>query len=441
LTTSLKKLAPTEVELEIRVSPEEFASALDRAFRKLAKRYKLPGFRAGHVPRKIFEQHFGKENIESQALEDLLPAAYASALKEHQLEPVDRPHFDLEKPDPENGVHIKATVSVRPEISLGDYRGIKIVRRTSPVTEEDVDRSVEALRKRAASLEPVDDRGVEEGDVITLDYQGIIEGKPFEGGSATNRTTEVSAERFVPGFVEQLRGQMTGERRTINVTFPPGYRAAELAGKMASFEVVVHEIKKPVLPELNDEFVRSVSDRTSVAELRADVRQRLEAVARARTREDMQRQAIDALVAANPIPLPEVLVQREIDNLISDAKAYMQRIEHSWDEYLAAKQTDEAGLRAEYRPEAERRVKSALLLEEIAKTEKLEVTTADIERELDEMARSYGQSREAVIDALRRTTGFGLIVDTVKRGKALDFLVEHADVSNAPAEAATAAAM
>ena len=434
MTASVKKLGPTEVELEIHVSPDELVAAHDRAFRKLAQRFKLPGFRAGRVPRKIFEQHAGKESIESQALEDLVPEVYASALKEHELEPVDRPHIDLDRKT-EEGLLIRAKVAVRPEIKLADYQNIPLVRNATAVTDADVDHSIESLRKRAASLEPVEDRGVEEGDVVTLDYRGLIDGQPFEGGTAENHTAEVSAERFVPGFAEQLHGQKAGEERTLRVTFPPAYRASDLAGKEAIFSVTVHEIKRAVLPPLDDDFVRSVSDRTTIAELRDDVRARLEAVSAARAREDLQRQALDALVARNDIPLPEVLVEREIDNLVADAKAYMQRIERSWDEYLAAKPTDETGLRAEYRAEAQRRVKSSLLLEEVAKAEKLEVTTADIERELDSMARSYGQSREAVIEALRRTTGFGMIVDTVRRGKALDFLVEHAQISEAPVAA------
>ena len=432
LSTSVRKLAPTEVELEIQVSPEEFAQAQDRAFRKLVNRYKLPGFRAGRVPRKIFEQHVGKSSIESQALEDLVPEVYASALREHQLEPVDRPHIDLDRSGEEQGVHIKAKVSVRPEITLADYRGIPVTRNPATVTDADVEHSIEALRKRAASLEPVEDRGIEDGDVVTLDYHGLIDGQPFEGGTATNHTTEVSAERFVPGFVEQLHGQKAGELRQLRVTFPSNYRVADLAGKEAHFEVTVHEIKRAKLPELDDDFVRQVSDHTTLDALRVDVRQRLEAVSLARAREDMQRQVLDAMLAANEVPLPEVLVEREIDNLVADAKSYMQRIERSWEEYLAAKNTDDAGLRAEYRPEAERRVKSSLLLEEVAKQEKLEVTTADIEKELDAMARSYGQSREAVIEALRRSTGFGMIIDTVRRGKALDFLVEHASITDAP---------
>ncbi len=192
----------------------------------------------------------------------------------------------------------------------------------------------------------------------------------------------------------------------------------------------MHEVKRAVLPELDDEFVKQVSDHETVAALREDVRRRLEAVARARTNEELQRQLLDAILIQNDVPLPDVLVEREIDNLVSDAKSYMQRIGRSWEEYLAAKDVDEDGLRKEYRTEAERRVKTSLLLEEIAKREKIEATTGDIERELDSMAQSYGQTRETVIEFLRKTSGFGPIIDTVGRRKTLDFLVEHASITD-----------
>lgn len=429
--TTLRKLAPTEVELDIEVSPADFAQAQDRAFKKLATRYKLPGFRPGHIPRRIFEQHIGKASIDSQALEDLVPEVYAKALKEHELEPVDRPHIDLDRHDGEQGLRITAKVSIRPEIVLADYRGIAVQRPVVAVTEEEVSRSIESLRKRAATLEPVEDRGLQDGDIVTMDYKGTIDGTPFEGGSAEQHTTELSAERFLPGFAEQLHGARAGENRQIKVTFPDKYRAEELAGKEAAFDVTVHEIKQAVPPELNEDFVRQVSDHETVDALRADVRQRLEAVAQARSRETMQRQVLDTLLERHEVPLPDVLVQREVDNLVADAKSYMQRIGRSWDEYLAAKNVDEAGLRTEYQAEAERRVKTTLLLEEIAKREKIEVTTVDLERELDGMAKSYGQRREAVIDILRRTTGFEPIMDTVRRGKALDFLLDHANVTDA----------
>ena len=437
MTTSVRKLAPTEVELDIEVSPADFAQAQDRAYRKLVTRYKLPGFRAGHVPRKIFEQRIGKSNIDSQALEDLVPEVYAKALKEHQLEPVDRPRIDLDRSDEQHGLRIKAKVAVRPDITLAEYKGIPVNRSIVAVTEEEVDHSIDALRKRAALLEPVEDRGVQDGDTITMDYAGRIEDQPFEGGSAQNHTTEVSADRFLPGFTDQLHGMRAGESRQLRVTFPTTYRAQELAGKEADFDVTVHEIKRAVLPDLNEEFVRQISDKETVAALRDDVRRRLEAVAQSRSNEEVQRQLLDALAGRNDVPLPDVLVEREIDNLVSDAKSYMQRIGRSWEEYLAAKNVDETGLRKEYRVEAERRVKTALLLEEIAKREKIEVTTTDVDQELDAMAHSYGQSRESVIDFLRKTGGFGPIIDTVSRRKTLDLLVEHATITDIAAVAQT----
>jgi trigger factor len=211
----------------------------------------------------------------------------------------------------------------------------------------------------------------------------------------------------------------------ITVTFPTDYRATELAGKTAVFDVAVHEVKRAVLPELDDEFVKQISQHETVDALRDDVRRRLEAVAQARSNEELQRQVLDALVTGHDIPLPDVLVEREIDSLVADAKSYMQRIDRPWEEYLAARNVDEAGLREEYRTEAARRVKTALLLEEIAKQEKIEV-----EQELDAMARAYGQSREAVIDFVRKTSGFGPIIDTVSRRKTLDLLVEHAAITD-----------
>jgi len=435
VTASVRKLAPTEVELDIEVSANDFAQAQERAFRKLATRYRMPGFRPGRVPRRIFEQHVGKESIEHQAIEDLVPEAYAKALKEHQLEPVDRPHFDLDRSAEDKSLRIKAKVAVRPDIALGNYRGLAVTRPPATVNETEVDHSIQALRKRAATLEPVEDRGIERDDIVTMDYVGRIDGEPFEGGSAQNHTTEVSDERLLPGFAEQLAGARPAEQRNVTVTFPPTYRVAELAGKTAIFDVTIHEIKRALLPELDDAFAVQVSDHKTLADLRADVRRRLEAVAAARSREAMQKQILDALVAESEFPLPDVMVKREIESLITDAKTHVQRLGRSWEEYLTAKGVDESGLQAEYKEEAERRVKTALLLEEIAKRETIEVTTAELERELDSLAASYGQSREAMIELLRKSTGFGPIIDTVRKGKTLDFLLEQATVSDEkPAE-------
>jgi trigger factor len=428
VTAVVRKLAPTEVEIDIEVSAPDFEAARERAFRKLVKQYRLPGFRPGRVPRPIFERHIGSETIDHQAVEDVVPDVYSKALKEHNLDPVDRPHIDLERLDNGKALRIKATVSVRPDISLADYRGIGLEKSPVHVTDDEVSRSIEALRKRAAVVEPIADRGIAAGDVVTMDYVGTIDGEPFEGGTATNHTTEVTSEKFVPGFAEQLFGARPGERRTVTVEFPSGYHAQALAGKRATFDVTIHAVGRPVVPELDEAFVKQVSDYETVDALRDDVRKRLLAVGEAQAREAMQKQLIAALIAQHDFPLPSVMVDREVEGLLADAKSYMQRIGRSWDEYLTAKGVDEAGLVAEYRVEAERRVKTALLLEEIARAEGIDVTTADLESELDHLAASYGRSRDAMIDVVRKNTGFGPLIDSVRKQKTIEFLLQHADV-------------
>lgn len=431
MTATVRKLAPTEVELDIEVSAPDFEAARERAFRKLVKQYRLPGFRPGRVPRPIFERHIGSEAIDHQAVEDVVPDAYSRALKEHNLDPVDRPHFDLERLDDGKALRIKATVSVRPHITLADYQGIALEKQPVTVTDDEVERSLQALRKRAAALEPVIDRGVQAGDVVTMDYVGTIDGETFEGGTATNHTTEVTSEKFVPGFAEQLYGAKPGDQKTVNVTFPPTYHAENLAAKNATFEVKIHDVRQPVLPNLDEAFVKQVSDHETIDALRADIRKRLEAVGEAQAREGMQKQLIAALLEKHDFPLPVVLVDREVDSLLADAKSYMQSIGRPWSEYLAAKGVDEKGLSAEYRAEAERRVKTALVLEEIARAEGIDVTTQDLESELDHLARSYGRSREAMIDVVRRNTGFGPLIDSVRKQKTIEFLLHRADIHTA----------
>ena len=436
MSATVRKLAPTEVELDIEVSAPDFEAARERAFRKLVKQYRLPGFRPGRIPRTIFERHVGMETIDHQAVEDVVPDAYTKALKEHNLDPVARPHIDLERLDDGKSLRIKATVSVRPDISLADYHAIPLVKQAVTVTDEEVERSLQALRKRAATLQPVEDRGIQAGDVVTMDYAGTIDGEPFEGGSASDHTTEVNSEKFVPGFAEQLYGAKRGEQRTLNVTFPPTYHAAAIAGRAATFAVTVHDVRQPVLPDLDEAFVKQVSEHESLDALRADIRRRLVAVAEAQAREAMQKELIASLLGKHEFPLPTVLVDREVEGLLADAKSYMQSIERPWSEYLAAKGVDEKGLSAEYRSEAERRVKTALLLEEIARAEGIDVTTADLESELDHLARSYGRSREAMVDVVRKNTGFGPLIDSVRKQKTIEFLLQHAAITEPQAASA-----
>jgi trigger factor len=427
----LRRLTPTEVELEIVVKPEEFARARDAALRKAAARFRWPGFRTGHVPRAILERQLGSETLDARAVEELLPAAYEEALKEHELEPVERPQFDVDEPyGVQHGLRARARVSVRPEVRLGEYKGIPVRRPPTAVSDEDVDRSLEELRRQAAVLEPVEEGGVAEGDYVRLDYEGRVEGRVVDGARAVNHTTEVRPGRLLPGLAEGLYGQRAGETRVVDVTLPEDYPVPDVAGKRMQFTITVHEIKRPVLPECNDDFARAVLGRQTLAELRDDLRVRLEAAAAARARREMQRQIVEALLASHPdVPVPGVLVEHEIDNLVADAGR------HAHSEGDVAGKTGLAGgdqaQREALRSEAERRVRIALLLEAIARREGLEATSADIEAEIALLARSSGRSPTAVLEALRAGTGVRPLVNVVRRSKALNFLVEQAQVTDA----------
>jgi len=426
VTASFQKLGPTQVELDIQVSSSDLDLARERAYRKLVKQFRIPGFRPGHVPRRIFEQYVGAARIEEEAMEDVVPAAYAGALREHSLEPVAQPKIDLERVDEGKSLRIKALVDVRPEIALGAYKEIKTKLPPVDVSDDEVERSLQALRKRAATLTPVTDRGVKSGDVITLDYAGRIDGNLFEGGSAVNHTTEVSDEQFVPGFAQQLYGAMPGERREVRVTFPAEYHTAALAGKSAAFDVVVHDIKVPVLPELDAAFAKSVSDNETVESLRTDIRKRLELVAGQRARESAEQEFMQSLLSAHDFPLPEVLVEREVERMLSDVKESIERSGRSWERDEGA---DEAKLRKDMRPRAEQRVKSTLLVDEIAKAERIEAGGSDVDREIGRMARSMNQPPERVLGWLREGGGLARLIDSIRREKTIDVLVTRATAS------------
>ena len=429
MTATVTKLAPTEVQLDIEVSASDLNEARERAFRKLVKQHRVPGFRQGHVPRRIFEQHVGAERIDHQAMEDVVPDAYTKALKEHNLEPVDRPKIDLERVDDGRALRIKATVAVRPDIELKDYLGVPIGKPAVHVSDEDVERSLQSLRKRAATLEPVTDRGIQAGDVVTLDYEGTIDGQPFEGGAAHDHTTEVLPEKFTPGFAEQLYGAKPGEERSVRVTFPAAYHAQAVAGKDALFQVSVHDVKVPVLPELDDAFAKQVSEYESLDALRDDVRRRHQIVAEARARESMERELLGVLVARHDFPLPGVLVEREMRSMLADAKDSVENAGRSWEAYLRSRNTTEEQLREEVKGDAERRVKAALLIEQIAKTEKIEATTADLDGEIERLARSTGRSRGAAVEMLQHSGDLGRLMDAIRRDKTMAFLVEKASVT------------
>ncbi len=424
-TSTLTRLAPTQVELEIPITAEELAAAQERAFRRLAKNVKLPGFRAGKVPRKVFEQTYGSDAIASEALEDVVPEVYARAVREHELVPVDRPKMELLPAEEGKPSRLKATVDVRPAIDLREYKGIEVERDMPAINDDDVERSLNALAKERATLAPVERPG-QLGDVVTVDYEGKIDGVPFDGGTAKGQMTELDENRFIPGFASGIAGMSAGETKDIEAQFPSDYPKEDLAGKTAIFTVTVHDVKALELPSVDDEFAKTISENETVDALRADVRKRLEAIAQSRARRAIGNALMEKLVAAHEFPLPQVLVEREIDNMVNDLSAQIAQSGQSFDDYLKEQGKTEDELRESFRHDAEQRVKGTLVIEEIARTEGINATPADIAEELAALSRQYGQP----VDRIRKALGNNVVslMEGIVRNKTLEFLVDNAKV-------------
>ncbi len=423
----MTRLAPTQVELEIPIGLDELAAAEERAFRKLVKNVRLPGFRQGKVPRKVFEQAYGSNAITSQAVEEVVPEVYAKAVREHDLEPVNRPKMEVLEETDGRPTRVKATVEVRPEIVLQQYKGVPVSRPAVVVTDDDVERSLQALAKERAMLVPVE-RPAQLGDVVTLDYEGKIDGVVFEGGSASGESTELTEGRFIPGFVAGIVGMSAGETKDVAAQFPDGYAQPELAGKDAVFTVALRDVKRFDLPEIDDEFAASVSDNRTVAELRADVRRRLEAISASRERRGVANAVLDSLVREHDFALPETMVDAELDHLMNDAASAAARAGVEFEQYLVQLGKSEEELRAQYRADAQVRVKTTLLVEQIAKKENIVATPADIAEELDALARQYRQP----VAKVRKALGSNVLslMEGIVRNKTLEFLVDHAEVTS-----------
>jgi len=435
--TTLKSLDPTQVELEISITPEEFAAAQDAAFRKLVRNAKIPGFRPGKVPRKIFESNYGTATILERALDDLLNQKYPAALEEHHIDPLTRP--TVEVVPAEDGTQppsFKAVVSVRPEIEPKNYTGVEITDVKETAGDEDVERAVQQMRRDASTLVPVD-RPAQVGDTVVMDYEGKIDGVAFEGGTAQGQETELLGDRFIPGFVDGIVGMKAGDTKDVQAKFPEPYSNDELAGKDAVFTITVHDVKEPELPELDDELAKRVSRSETLADLREEIRRRLDETVKRNARRQMSTELLEKVSAANDFPLPEVLVERESDALLNESRQFVARAGMTWEQYLEGTGKSEAELKETFRPEAEKRVKTTLLVEAIAKKEGVQATQEDVETELTALAAQYGQPRDRIIQALQ--SNVGALIDGIVRTKTIDRLIEQA--KRVPATAAAADAV
>ncbi|SMO36762.1 trigger factor [Melghirimyces algeriensis] len=411
--------------LTVEVDEKQFSKALDQAFRKVVKNVNVPGFRKGKVPRPIFEKRFGVETLYQDAVEITVPEVYPSAVEETGIEPVDQPEIDIEQVEKGKPFIFKATVTVKPEVKLGEYKGLEVPEKDFSVKEEDVESELKKMQERQGTLEVVEDGQVQEKDRATFDFEGFVDGEPFEGGKAEKYTLEVGSGQFIPGFEEQLIGMKSGEEKDISVQFPEDYHAEDLAGKDAVFKVVMHEIKRMNLPELDDEFAQDVSEFDTLEELKVDTENKLKEQ-KSKEEENYKRNTLVEKAAENAeIDLPEVMVEREIDQMMRQFEQQLQMQGVTLDQYAQFTGQEKSDLREQFKDDAEKKVRASLVLEAIAEAEEVEVSDEEVDEELKKLAEQMGREQEEVRKLLQAQGGMDQIRDEVQIRKTVDLLVSN----------------
>ncbi|APT45817.1 trigger factor [Bacillus safensis] len=423
MSVKWEKQEGNEGVLTVEVDAETFNKALDDAFKKVVKQVSIPGFRKGKVPRGLFEQRFGVESLYQDALDILLPVEYPKAIDEAGIEPVDRPEIDVEKIEKGESLIFTAKVTVKPEVKLGDYKGLNVEKDDTAVTDEDVQEELKGMQNRQAELVVKEEGAIENGDTVVLDFEGFVDGKAFEGGKAENYSLEVGSGSFIPGFEEQLVGLEAGAEKDVEVTFPEEYHAEDLAGKPAVFKVKIHEIKAKELPALDDEFAKDVDEEVeTLAELTEKTKKRLEE-AKENEAEGKLREELVAKASENAeVDIPQAMVDTELDRMMKEFEQRLQMQGMNLELYFQFSGQDEDALKEQMKEDAAKRVKSNLTLEAIAAAENLQVSDEEVEEELSKMAEAYNMPIENIKQAIGSTEA---MKEDLKVRKAIDFLVEN----------------
>ncbi|AMM98106.1 MULTISPECIES: trigger factor [Bacillus] len=423
MSVKWEKQEGNEGVLTVEVDAETFNKALDDAFKKVVKQVSIPGFRKGKVPRGLFEQRFGVESLYQDALDILLPVEYPKAIDEAGIEPVDRPEIDVEKIEKGESLIFTAKVTVKPEVKLGDYKGLNVEKDDATVTDEDVQEELKGMQNRQAELVVKEEGAIENGDTVVLDFEGFVDGEAFEGGKAENYSLEVGSGSFIPGFEEQLVGLEAGAEKDVEVTFPEEYHAEDLAGKPAVFKVKIHEIKAKELPALDDEFAKDVDEEVeTLAELTEKTKKRLEEAKENEAEGKLREELVEKASENAEVDIPQAMVDTELDRMMKEFEQRLQMQGMNLELYFQFSGQDENALKEQMKEDAAKRVKSNLTLEAIAAAENLQVSDEEVEEELSKMAEAYNMPIENIKQAIGSTDA---MKEDLKVRKAIDFLVEN----------------
>ena len=412
-----------EVKLTFNIEAEKFEEAMKKVYAKTAKYFNIPGFRKGKAPMQLVERQYGSAIFYEDAFNELVPDIYDEAIKENKIEAVSRPNIDIVQMEKGKELIFTATVETKPEVELGKYKGIEIKKIEYNTTDKDIEHELGHMAERNSRLVSIEDRPVEKGDITTIDFVGSIDGVEFEGGKAENHELEIGSNTFIPGFEDQIIGMKIDEEKDIKVKFPEDYFSKDLAGKDAVFKVTLHEIKKKELPKIDDEFAKDVSEFDTLEELKNSIKEKLDTENTEKAKYETEEEAIKVVCDNTKLDIPNGMIELEIDNMVKDMENRLSYQGLNLNQYLQIMGKTEKEIRDSYKEQAERNIKSRLVLEAIVKAEKIEVTPEEVDDKIKEMAKQYGRKEEELLanEQLKE-----YIEGNLKTEKAIDFIVKNA---------------
>ena len=425
MNVKVEKQENSKVVLEFTMDKDTFEKELDKAFHKNAKYFKVPGFRNGKVPRNVVEKVYGERVLYEAVIEDNVDNEYRKAVEENNLDVVSKPELDVKQIGQGKDFIYTVTLYVKPEAKVKKYKGLEVKKIDTKVTKKDVDARLESDRQKNARITSVEDRKLQKDDISTIDFEGFVDGVAFEGGKADNFELTIGSGQFIPGFEEQLIGMEIGEEREINVTFPEEYHAANLAGKPAMFKVKLISIKEKILPELDDEFAKDVSEFETLDEYKKDLEKKIKEEKEASAKNAKEMAVIDELVKNTEVTIPESMIEDEVENMVEQFKANLSYQGLTLEQYCGFMNTDVNGFKTNLKPEAEKNVKMKLALEAVAKVEDIKVEDKEIDEKIDELKKQYG-SADTSDDLNKNENVRRYMEDKIRQDKLMKIIVDAA---------------
>ena len=427
MSTTVEKIASNKVKLSFDIDSAKFDEAMGKAYLKVRNQVTIPGFRKGKAPRKMIENMYGEGVFYDEAFELIFDEVYGPAVDENKIEVVDRPEIEIQEIGAGKNLKFTCEVFVKPDVTLGEYKGVSVKKETTVVSDVEVDARVEEERNKQATEIQVEDRAVIEGDTVNLDYAGSVDGVAFAGGTAQGQTLKIGSHQFIPGFEEQMIGMNIGEEKDLQVTFPEKYHAEELAGKAAVFHVKVNSITETQLPALDDDFAKDISEFDTLEEYKADIRAKLEAQAAERDNNNFTNAVIEKVLENATVEIPEAMIERQIDSMMRDFEYRLMGNGLKLDDFLKYTGSDMKAFRENYRGQAEKSVKAHLVLEAIEKAEAIDATQEQIDKQLEAFAAQTGKTVEEFKASLSESDIEYFNADAI-RDNCVKFLADNAKI-------------